>query len=152
MRNPDALFRQVLLFFRLTGSWPGELCRLTWSQVDFDSHVLLIRKHESRRTAKTKRPRIIHLPPAAESVLRWRLRKLGHRPEARPAALNAERVFLNSYGQPWRYNVLRRRMWRPRVKAGIGPDENGERGCCTRPGTPSGRGRQRACPTAGWPT
>ena len=126
LRNTDALFRQVLLFFRLTGIRPGELCRLTWSQADFDSHVLVIRKHKSRRTAKTKKPRIIHLPPAAESMLRWRLRKLGHTPEARPAALNGERVFLNSDGQPWRYNALRCRMRRLRVKAGIGPDENGE--------------------------
>ena len=126
LRNTDALFRQVLLFFRLTGIRPGELCRLTWGQVDFDNHVLVIRKHKSRRTAKTKKPRIIHLPPAAEGLIRWRLREVGHTPATRPAALNGERVFLNSDGQPWRYNALRCRMRRLRVKAGIGPDENGE--------------------------
>ncbi len=126
LRNTDALFRQVLLFFRLTGIRPGEFCRLTWEQVRLAQHVLVIRRHKSRRTAKVKKPRIIHLPPAAESLLRWRLRKLGHTPETRSAALGGERVFLNSDGQPWTVNALRCRMRRLRVKAEIGPDENGE--------------------------
>jgi integrase len=126
LRNTDALFRQVLLFFRLTGIRPGELCRLTWGQVDFDNHVLVIRKHKSRRTAKTKKPRIVHLPPAAEGLLCWLLRNLGHTPQPRPATLNGEQVFLNEDGKPWRYNALRCRMRRLRERAGIGPDENGE--------------------------
>jgi integrase len=117
LRHSDALFRQVLLFFRLTGIRPGEFRRLTWEQVDFDNHILVIRKHKSRRTAKTKKPRIIHLPPAAENLLRWRLQANGR----------TERVFLNGDGQPWSYNALRCRMRRLRVRAGIGPDENGER-------------------------
>jgi integrase len=45
LRNSDALFRQVLLFFRLTGIRPGEFHRLTWDQVDFDNHILVIRRH-----------------------------------------------------------------------------------------------------------
>jgi integrase len=117
LRHSDALFRQVLLFFRLTGIRPGELRRLSWEQVDFDNHIVVIRKHKSRRTAKVKRPRIIHLPSAGENLLRWRLRANGH----------GERVFLNGDGQPWSYNALRCRMRRLRVRAGIGPDENGER-------------------------
>lgn len=117
LRNSDALFRQVLLFFRLTGIRPGEFHRLSWEQVDFDNHVLVIRRHKSRRTAKVKKPRIIHLPPAAENLLRWRLVNYGH----------TERVFLNGDGLPWRYNALRCRMRRLRVRAGIGPDEKGER-------------------------
>jgi integrase len=107
LRNTDALFRQVLLFFRLTGIRPGEFCRLTWEQVRLAQHVLVIRRHKSRRTAKVKKPRTIHLPPAAEGLLRWRLRKLGHAPETRPATLGGERVFLNSDGQPWTVNALR---------------------------------------------
>jgi integrase len=126
LRNTDALFRQALLFFRLTGIRPGEFCRLTWEQVRLAQHVLVIRRHKSRRTAKIKKPRIIHLPPAAESLLRWRLRKLGYTSETRPAALNGERVFLNERGRAWTVNALRCRMRRLRVKAGIGPDENGE--------------------------
>jgi integrase len=117
LRNSDALFRQVLLFFRLTGIRPGEFCRLTWEQVDFDNHILVIRRHKGRRTSRVKKPRLIHLPPAAESLLRWRLQKYGP----------TERVFLNGDAQPWRYNALRCRMRRLRVRAGIGPDENGER-------------------------
>jgi hypothetical protein len=85
---------------------------LTWGQVDFDNHVLVIRRHKSRRTARTRRPCLIHLPPAAEGLLRWRLRAVGHTPATRPAALNGERVFLNSDGQSWRYNALRCRMRR----------------------------------------
>lgn len=126
LRNADALFRQALLFFRLTGIRPGEFRRLSWEQVDLDNHVLVIRKHKSRRTAKVKKPRIIQLPLAAESLLRWRLRKLGYTPETRPAALNGERVFLNGDGLPWSYNALRCRMRRLRDRAGFKPDENGE--------------------------
>ncbi len=127
LRHSDALFRQVLLFLRLTGIRPGEFSRLLWKQVDFANHVLVIRLHKSRRTAKSKKPRIIHLPPAAEGLLRWRLRSLGHTPENVPAALHGETVFLNEDGRPWKYNALRCRMRRLRVRAGIGPDENGER-------------------------
>lgn len=126
LRNTDALFRQVLLFFRLTGIRPGEFCRLTWSQVKFKYHVLVIRRHKSRRTAKKKKPRIIQLPPSAEKLLRWRLRSLGCTLETRPAILDGERVFLNERGHAWTGNALRCRMRRLRVKAGIGPDENGE--------------------------
>jgi integrase len=117
LKNTDALFRQVLLFFRLTGIRPGEFCRLNWEQVDFENHILVIRRHKSRRTAKTKKPRIIHLPPAAEKLIRWRLRTCGR----------MERVFLNERRNPWKVNALRCRMMRLRDRAGIGPDENGER-------------------------
>jgi len=117
LRHSDALFRQVLLFFRLTGIRPGELRRLSWEQVDFGNHILVIGKHKSRRTAKVKKPRIIQLPPAAESLLRWRLRTCGR----------TERVFLNEDDLPWTYNALRCRMRRLRDRAGIGPDERGER-------------------------
>jgi integrase/recombinase XerD len=127
LRHSDAIFRQVLLLLRLTGIRPGEFSRLTWNQVDFGNHVLVIRRHKSRRTAKTKKPRIIHRPPAAERLLLWRLEKLGHTLETLPATILGERVFLNGDGQPWKYNALRCRMRRLRVRAGIGPDENGER-------------------------
>jgi integrase len=116
LRHSDMLFRQVLLFFRLTGIRPGEFRRLTWEQVDFDNQVLVIRQHKSRRTAKVKKPRIIHLPPVAENLLRWRLKQHGQ----------TERVFLNGDGLPWTYNALRCRMKRLRERAGIGPDANGE--------------------------
>lgn len=95
LRNSDALFRQVLLFMRLTGIRPKEFYSLTWDQVDFDNHVLVIRKHKSRRTAKIKKPRIIHLPPVAENLLRWRLRVYGetepHLPQRRRPALDLQR-------------------------------------------------------------
>jgi integrase len=117
LRHSDALFRQVLLFFRLTGIRPGEFARLTWAQVDFDSHVLVLRQHKSRRTAKVKRPRLVHLPPAAENLLRWRWRRHGR----------TDRVFLNAGGRPWSYNASRCRMRRLPARAGLDPDGNGER-------------------------
>jgi integrase len=124
LRHTDSLFRQVLLFLRLTGIRPGELLRLTWNQVDFDNHVLVIRKHKSRRTAKLKKPRIVQLPPLAENLLRWRLQSNGR----------TERVFLNEDGRPWRYNALRCRMRRLRVRAGMGPTRTANESFCTQPG------------------
>src|SRR5207247_1606561 len=72
--------------------------------------------HKARRTAKERKPRIIPMPPAVESLLRWRLRKHGR----------TQRVFLNSESLPWTINALRCRMRRLREKLGIVPDENGE--------------------------
>lgn len=77
LRHSDAIFRQVLLFLRLTGVRPGEFRRLTWDQVDFESHVLVIRRHKSRRTAKISRPRVVQLPPVAENLLKWMLKQQG---------------------------------------------------------------------------
>lgn len=92
LRHSDALFRQVLLFLRLTGVRPSEFRRLAWDQVDFENHVLVIRRnHKSRRTAKERRARIVHLPPIAENMLKWRLKKHGR----------TQRVFLNHFGLPW---------------------------------------------------
>jgi integrase len=116
LRNSDALFRQVLLVFRLTGVRPGEFCKLTWEQVNWDHHCWVIRKHKARRTAKERKPRIVPMPPVVESLLRWRLRKYGQ----------TQRVFLNSDSLPWTINALRCRMRRLREKVGIVPDENGE--------------------------
>ena len=117
LRHSDPTFRQVLLFLRLTGCRPGELRALRWDQIDFENHVSLITRHKSRRTARTRRPRIITLVPIVENLLRWRLRTFGR----------TERVFLNARGRPWTNNALRCRMRRLRDRAGIGPDENGER-------------------------
>src|SRR5262245_6475321 len=59
LRHSDALFRQVLLVFRLTGIRPGELVQLGWDQVDWESRCWIIRKHKATRTAKVRKPRVI---------------------------------------------------------------------------------------------
>ena len=116
LRVSDAIFRQVLLVFRLTGVRPGEFCRLTWPQVNWETHCWVIQKHKTKRTMKEPRPRIIPMPPIVESLLRWRLGKHGH----------TNRVFLNEDGEPWKTNALRCRMRRARERADFAPDENGE--------------------------
>ena len=117
LRNTDALFRQVPIFCRLTGVRPGQFCQLTWSQVNFEAHVIVIRHHKTRRTSKKQKPLLIQLVPIVENLLRWRLKKYGQ----------TEKVFLNSRRKPWTVNALRCRMRSLRVVTGIGPDENGER-------------------------
>src|SRR5262249_14793012 len=112
----DALFRQVLIVFRLTGMRPGEFGKLTWDQVCWEHHCWVIRKHKTSRTAKEKKPRIVPMPPIVEKLLLWRLRKYGA----------TARVFLNEDGKPWQYNALRCRMRRLRDRAGIVPDVAGE--------------------------
>jgi integrase len=84
--------------------------------VDLENRVLVIRKHKARRTAKHRRPRVVHLPPVALNILKWRLRTSG----------NEGPVFLNWRGRPWKVNALRCRIRRLRERAKIGPDENGE--------------------------
>lgn len=68
LRHSDALFRQVLLVFRLTGLRPGEFCKLTWEMVDWDSRCFVIHKHKTSRTAKEKKPRVIPFPPPVEKL------------------------------------------------------------------------------------
>jgi integrase len=116
LQHADALFRQVLLVFRLTGARPAEFRQLTWDQVNWEHHCWVIQRHKTTRTAKVKKPRIVPMPPIVENLLRWRLRVYGQ----------TERVFLNEDGKPWTNNALRCRMRRLREKAGITPDANGE--------------------------
>src|SRR5581483_6695923 len=63
LRHTDALFRQVLIFCRLTGVRPGQLCQLTWHQVNFEAHVIAIRHHKTRRTAKQPKPLLVQMVP-----------------------------------------------------------------------------------------
>src|SRR5262249_13161991 len=100
LRHSDALFRQVLLVFRLTGVRPGEFRNLTWGQVNWDHQCWVIRKHKASRTAKDKKPRIVPMPPIVEALLRWRMQRYGQ----------AGHVFLNEDGNQWQNDALRCRM------------------------------------------
>lgn len=70
--STDAVFRQVLLILRYTSARPGEVRRLTCSQVDWDRSLVVIhRNHKTNRTTKVKRPRVIPLPPCVLALLRY---------------------------------------------------------------------------------
>jgi integrase len=117
LRHSDALFRQILLVFRLTGARPSEVRKLTWEQVNWENHCWVIRRHKTTRTAKQKnKPRIIPMPLIVERLLLWRLTRYGQ----------TERVFLNCRRKPWTINAFRCRMRCLRDKAGLKPDANGE--------------------------
>jgi integrase len=117
LRHSDALFRQVLLVFRLTGVRPGEFRKLTWDHVNLEHHCWVIRDHKASRTAKDKKPRVVPMPPIVEKLLQWRLKEYGR----------TAYVFLNEDGERWTSNALRCRMRRLRDRARIAPDENGEK-------------------------
>lgn len=69
LRKTDALFRQVLIFCRLTGVRPSQFCQLTWDQINFEAHVIVIRHHKTRRTAKQKKPLLVQMIPIVEKLL-----------------------------------------------------------------------------------
>jgi integrase len=114
--NTDALFRQFLLILRYTPARPGEVRKLTWPMIDWANHRLVIPRHKTSRTQKTRKPRIIPLPPFVEKLLRSLRKKQGHQPY----------VFLNSKGKPWTKDATVQRMESLRRRAGIAPDETGE--------------------------
>lgn len=113
LRHTDPVFRRILLFLRLTGLRPGELCRLSWPDVDLANSVVVLRKHKTYR--KTRRPGVVYLPPPAAGLLRF-LARSG----------SEGLVFRGLAGRPFTVNGLRCRMRRLRDRAGIGPDQNGE--------------------------
>jgi integrase len=113
LRGADVVFRRILLFLRLTGLRPGELCRLSWADVDLANGVAVLRRHKTYR--KTRRPRIVHLPLPAKHLLRFLARSGTEGP-----------VFRGRGGRPFTVNGLRCRMKRLRERVGIGPDQNGE--------------------------
>src|SRR5262245_10722070 len=42
-----ARFRQVLTFLRFTGCRPGELCGLTWADIDLEAREIVLRRHKT---------------------------------------------------------------------------------------------------------
>jgi site-specific recombinase XerD len=114
--NSDDVFRDVLLFLRLTPARPAVVRELMWDMIDWTSH-LLIKYHTKRsRTAKVREPWRIPLVPEVEAML---LRRHGLRGES-------PFVFLNADGNPWTKDALALRMRRLRERAGIRPDARGE--------------------------
>jgi integrase len=108
--SSGARFRQVLIFLKFTGSRPGELCGLRWSNIDWNRAEITLRHHKTSR--RTKKPRIIALHPVVVKLLHY-LRRL-HEP--------GECVFLTHRKTHWNRSNLSLRMRRTRAKAGI-PDD-----------------------------
>lgn len=124
LRHSDKLFRQVLLFYRLTGLRPSELTILDWAMVDFDERAIVIPAHLTKpgklrltRTGKPGPDRIVPLNPVVVKLLRWRFARCG----------GQGRVFTNRFGKPFKYYALRDRLDRLRTRCGFQEDEKGEK-------------------------
>jgi len=114
--STDACFRQFLLALRYTSARPGEIRQLTWPQIDWANHRLVIHRHKTTTTQKVPKPRLIPIPPCVERLLRRLQLRQGHQPAC----------FLNSRGKAWSRDAVIQRMESLRRRAGIKPDENGE--------------------------
>lgn len=114
--HSDDIFRDVLLFLRLTPARPAVVRELTWDMIDWDSRLLIKQHTKKSRTAKVREPWRIPLVPEVEAMLRRRQERRGDSPF----------VFLNEDGKPWTKDALVLRMRRLRERAGVRPDSRGE--------------------------
>lgn len=115
---PRALRR--LLFVQLrTIARPGEIRDLTWSQIDWDRRVLVLKnfKGKKKRRDKLKAREIPLVWPALRMLRNLHRKATDMSPESR--------VFRSPrYGRPWTANGVRCAMRVARVKAGLdGGDE-----------------------------
>ena len=117
LRVSTAAFRRVLIMLRHTGLRPGELLALEW-----DQHIrlsknpsIVLRQHKTSK--KTGKPRVIPLVGVALRLVLW-IR----------AHCRGQRVFLNSYGTPWRTRTLCDNMATVRRRANL-PDDAKLYGC-----------------------
>jgi integrase len=108
----DEVFRDVLLFLRLTPTRPSVVREATWDMIDWDSRLLVKHQTKKSRTAKVREPWRIPLVPEVEAMLRRRHGCRGESPF----------VFLNEDGGPWTKDALVLRMRRLRERAGVRPD------------------------------
>jgi len=99
-----ASFRAVLLALRLSGCRPSEIINAKIE--DFDGETWTFHEHKNRK--KTKRPRVVYLPPCLQTLTRISARGRESGP-----------IFLADDGRPWKYSDLRKRFERLRAKCGI---------------------------------
>ena len=102
-------FRQVLIFSWFTGSRPGELAVLKWTDLDLETGMIVLVRHKTVK--KVRRPRLISLVPAVVKLL-IHLRKHSE----------SEFVFVNERGNPWNRCSLSSRIQRCRQRERI-PDD-----------------------------
>lgn len=96
--------RPLLEVAWLTGSRPGELRELKWSQLSEDLSEAMLLTHKTKK--RTARPRRIIFPSEAQKVLSNQKKSSAY-------------VFLNSRGLPWSSNAVAQAVKKIRTKTGL---------------------------------
>src|SRR4051794_34312195 len=76
----DEVFRDVLLFLRLTPARPGVVRELTWDTIDRDAGLLVIHRTKKSRTAKVREPWRLPLDHEVAAMPRSRQQRRGELP------------------------------------------------------------------------
>lgn len=107
MQWADIGFQEMLLFLRATGCRPGEARAAQWQEVNWERRCIVLERHKSRK--KTKKPRVIPLPPDAYNLLL----------SMRMVCDGTGAIFRNGAGGPWKKPALVQKWARLRTRAGI---------------------------------
>lgn len=110
LRIAPVVYRRPWLFLFLTAARPKEICDARWDHWDRERSRLVIPNHKTQH--RTGRPRIITLNSIATKLLEWLWRR------RRPGD---DRIFLNSFGRPWRRETLTQKFRIFRIRAGQNP-------------------------------
>ena len=117
LAGADETFKPVLMFLRFTPSRPGVVREMTCSDVDSELTHVTMHKTKRSSTSRNKEPWRIPVPEHVRPMLRELIALRGGRGH----------VFLNERGRAWTKDALAVRFRRLRERAGIGPDERGEK-------------------------
>jgi integrase len=101
-------FRLLLEFLYNTGCRPGEARIIERRHVDMPNQEVRFKIGEDKTSAKTGRPRVIHLNDQAKKVIEGVIRRGVTGP-----------LFRNSRGNPWTRHALASAMRRLRPRAGV---------------------------------
>lgn len=109
LRHCAAYFRRVITFMRWTGARPGEARSACVTDVDFETGIVELSEHKTRRISK--RSRIVYLCPVALKLIRWLVLhgSGGH-------------LFLNGEGRPWTRSAFNKHFRAVRRRAGLKDD------------------------------
>jgi integrase len=110
LRNSDPVYRRLLVWLRFSGMRPGEARGMEWPDIKFESGVIRIEKHKTRK--KSKKPRRIPFNRVLVALLAWCKR---HNPGARF-------VFNNTFGKPWSCKAVDKRLAKLRARLGLAED------------------------------
>jgi len=93
----DNAFREFVKALTLTGCRPGEVARVTATDVDLERGLWILKNHKTAK--KTGKPRLIYLCPDALGLTRSLMAEHSDGP-----------LFLNSRRKPWTRNAVRIRF------------------------------------------